>query len=283
MKVKKNNNATATATAPKNVTPIIHGDSIKGCDDVGNYYNTQEELATHQEIHRDKWYATNNDWWKHDEGGGYGGSTDEEAMIGDQGGEADGIEGLAFLDRVIMESSSQEKKIKFSRAIDAGAGVGRVTKLILLKRYDTVQLVEADAGWSRRSKIYLGRKRSARCTFTCSRIEELLPDSHDSRSVNLIWLQWTLQYLTDADAVIALESLAVCLIPTTGILIVKENRPYGAARADRFQMDTPVGSGRYDITRSDNHHRWLFQNAGLTVNQSDEGVETNTYALNHMV
>ena len=280
---KKNATVMATATASTKATPLIHGDSIKGCDDVGNYFNTQAELATHQEMHRDIWYATNNDWWRHDKGGGYGGSTDEEAMIGDRGGEADGIEGLAFLDRVIMESSLQNNKIKFVKAIDAGAGVGRVTKLILLKRYDTVQLVEADSGWSKRSKIYLGRKRSARCTFTCSRIEELLPDRDDSRSVNLIWLQWTLQYLTDADVVITLEKLAACLIPRTGILIVKENRPYGAARADRFQMDTPVGSGRYDITRSDNHHRWLFQRAGLTVSQTEEGVETNTYALNHSI
>ena len=196
-------------------------------------------------------------------------------MIGDGGGESDGVEGLAFLDRLILVSPS----IKFARAIDAGAGVGRVTKHILLKRYDTVQLIEADSGWSKRSKSYLGRKRAARCTFTCSRIEELHPDSDDSRRIDLVWLQWTLQYLTDADAVETLQNLAARLILRTGILIVKENRPFGAARQDRFQMDTPGVSGRYDITRSDDHHRLLFQRAGLTVNQTEEGVETNTYAL----
>jgi len=182
---------------------------------------------------------------------------------------------------LVSENSNYNhiKKLKFARAIDAGAGVGRVTKHILLKRYDCVQLVEADSGWSKRSKTYLGRKRAARCTFTCSRIEELDQDSDDTSSIDLVWLQWTLQYLTDADAVETLQNLAARLILRTGILIVKENRPYGAARQDRFQMDTPGVSGRYDITRSDDHHRLLFQRAGLTVNQTEEGVETNTYAL----
>lgn len=284
MKTSKKKKDVAAAAAASTIPRTIHGDSIKGSDDVGNYFNTQAELAQYQALHRDGWYATNINWWRHDRGGGYGGDTDEEAMIGDGGAEADALEGLAFLDRLILlESSSQKnnnnQKLKFARAIDAGAGVGRVTKHILLKRYDMVNLVEADSGWSKRSKTYLGRKRAARCTFTCSRIEELVHDSDDSSRIDLVWLQWTLQYLTDADAVETLQNLATRLILRTGILIVKENRPYGAARQDRFQMDTPGVSGRYDITRSDDHHRLLFQRAGLTVNMTEEGVETNTYAL----
>ena len=101
MKTSKKKNQGVAVTAI--VTRIIHGDSIKGSDDLGNYYNTQAELAQHQAINRDGWYATNKDWWEQDGGGGYGGSTDEEAMIGDGGGEADCVEGLAFLDRLILE------------------------------------------------------------------------------------------------------------------------------------------------------------------------------------
>lgn len=285
---KKIRVAAATGATGATKPRIIRDDSIKGCDDVGNFYNTQTELSQYQEENRDQWYASNNEWWRHDGGGGYGGHTDEEAMIGDQGGEADGVEGLAFLDSLLIESSSQNKnnnntntnkKLKFVRAIDAGAGVGRVTKLILLKRYDTVQLVEADAGWSKRSKTYLGRKRATRCTFTCARLEDFDHESDDSSKVDLIWLQWTLQYLTDADAVETLQNLAARMVLRTGILVVKENRPYGGARQDRFQMETPGGSGRYDITRSDEHHRLLFQRAGLTVNHAEEGVETHSYAL----
>ena len=204
-------------------------------------------------------------------------------MIGDDGAEADGEEGLAFLDRwMVLARTTQNKKLVTKRAIDAGAGVGRVTKLVLLKRYDTVRLVEADPNWSRRSQVYLGRKRSKGCTFVCSRLEDIQPQTVIAwgEPADVVWLQWTLQYLTDQDAIRTLKSLASTLVIGTGVLIVKENRPYAPARLDRFQMDTPDGPHeRYDLTRTDMHHRLLFQKAGLIVDLNEMGVETNTYAL----
>jgi hypothetical protein len=47
---------------------------------------------------------------------------------------------------------------------------------------------------------------------------------------DVVWLQWTLQYLTDQDAIRTLKSLASSLVIGTGVLIVKENRPYAPAR-----------------------------------------------------
>jgi hypothetical protein len=277
------------------IRKIIRPELIKGCDDMGNFYGCHAELAAVQNENRDAWYAANALWWNQEVSGGYGGKTDDEAMIGDKGGEADGEEGLAFLDRLLRldyrhsSSPSSSSSLGFRRAVDAGAGVGRVTKNILLKRYDSVHLVEADPGWSKQSRKYLGQKRSARCTFTCARLEDLdatMIEGWGDTGANLVWLQWTLQYLTDSDAIDTLRNLASGLIDWTGILVVKENRPYGVARKDRFQLETPdggcgedVGGGRYDITRSDDHHRLLFERAGLVVILSEEGIETNTYAL----
>jgi AdoMet dependent proline di-methyltransferase len=288
--------------------------AIKGSDDLGNYYNSQTELAAHQQMNRSAWYQVNADWWI----SGYGGGTDDEAMIGDEGGLRDAEEGLAFLDRLLLATSASTSSCsapgttKLLRrccccAMDVGAGVGRITKHILLKRYETVHLVEGDTGWSKRSRVYLGKKRAGRCTFTCRRLEDITADdcqrwtaattttegTTGGGGADLIWLQWTLQYLTDQDAVSLLTNLAAGLttaagppqqqqhttITTGGIMIVKENRPYGQARSDRFQMDTPAGSGRYDITRTDTHHRWLLQQAGLTIILTEQGDETNTYAV----
>eukprot|EP00563_Minutocellus_polymorphus_P001820 CAMPEP_0181031310 /NCGR_PEP_ID=MMETSP1070-20121207/6166_1 /TAXON_ID=265543 /ORGANISM="Minutocellus polymorphus, Strain NH13" /LENGTH=282 /DNA_ID=CAMNT_0023108683 /DNA_START=73 /DNA_END=918 /DNA_ORIENTATION=- len=254
---------------------MIRPDSIKGSDDSGKFYSNYDELCDAQRVHKDRWYEANRQWWV---AGGYGGETDEEAMIGDTLGAEDGVEGLAFLDKMMAQNDSGKQ---VARAVDAGAGVGRITKLVLLKRYDSVRLVEADPHWSTRSRVYLGRKRSARCTFTCARLEDLSEDDVAGWDgpVDLIWLQWTLQYLTDADAIKTLQTLARGLVLGTGRLVVKENRPYGKARSDRFQMETPACSGRYDITRTDAQHRLMFHRAGLKVNMSEEGVETNTYAV----
>ena len=252
----------------------MHPDKIQGCDDTGHFYATHAELEATQQANKNEWYATNDAYWRD---GGYGGLTDDEAMIGDTGGIEDGEEGLDFLDRFLAERQPRSG-LKTNRAIDAGAGVGRITKYVLLKRYDSVLLIEADPGWSKQSRNYLGRKRSDKCTFECERLEKLEAASVQPRA-DLVWLQWTLQYLTDQDAVQILKNLAARLVLGTGVLIVKENRPYGGARLDRFQMETPEGSGRYDITRTDNHHRLLFQKAGLWVDRAEEGVETHTYAL----
>lgn len=284
---------------PKGSFQIIKQESIKGSDDVGNYYDSHDELMGAQNQQREAWSAATSAWW---DGGGYGGTTDDEIMVGDGGSEQDGKEGLIFLDRLLLLNTTATTNTQRSRtvnAIDVGAGVGRVTKLVLLKRFDTVRLIEPNAAFSKRSKAYLGRKRSDRCNFTCCKLENVTLDDFEtwglgtrgskkskicsggnsSGGADLIWVQWTLQYMTDDDAIQALITLAGGLVAATGYLVVKENRPFGCARSDRFQMDTPVESGRLDITRPDNHHRFLFQRAGLKVLMMEQGDETNTYAV----
>mmetsp|Transcript_2185 Transcript_2185/g.2961 ORF Transcript_2185/g.2961 Transcript_2185/m.2961 type:complete len:243 (+) Transcript_2185:226-954(+) len=239
---------------------------------MGNYYNSHSKLMDHQNIKRDDYYKANVTWW---ENGGYGGTTDDEVMVGDKGGEEDGEEGLAFLDKLLFMDDGMQTRL----AVDVGAGFGRVTKLILLKRYQEIRLVEGNEAISKRSKLYLGKKRASKCTFTNSTLQDLNLDSWDRQPIDLIWIQWTLQYLTDADVVECLKKLVLHLRPGVGVLVVKENRPHGTAREDRFQMDTPAGNERYDITRPDAHHRLLFQQANLRVDCAEKGVETNTYAL----
>ena len=267
----------------------IDANTIKGTDDVGNFYNCHDDLIKHQLLYREEYYQANDKYWSD---GGSGGRTDDEAMVGDGGALDDGAEGLAFLDRLIARQklnatsdSIRNAKRRVSVAVDLGAGVGRITKSVLLKRYDEIRLVEANEGLSKRSKVYLGRKRGARCLFTNCHLQDI--STHDiiewGQPADLMWLQWTLQFLTDNDAIDCLRTLAEGLQPDVGVLVVKENRPFGYAREDRFQMDTPAGGNdRFDITRPDAHHRLLFQRAGLRVDFVEKGVETYTYALmNH--
>lgn len=240
-----------------------------------------------QDSQRDAFYESNAAWWQV---GGYGGATDDEEMIGDESGSADAEQGLAFLDRVVEEnfqqnaaSSAASPLMQHKLAVDVGAGLGRITKGILLKRYDEILLVEGSAAYCKRCKLKLGKKKATRCVFTQCYLQDMTAQTLGTRPVDLIWVQWTLQYLTDVDFVECLKTLALGLRPIIGVLIVKENRPYGMAREDRFQMDTPGGENqRYDITRSDAHHRLLFRMAGLTVKSMERGEETNTYELRNL-
>lgn len=253
---------------------IIKIEDIKGIDDQGKFYDSLAELHSIQEECKEQWYNANSLWWE----SGYGGSTDDEAMIGDTDGETDGLDGLTFLDRVI----SIAPKFKLNNCLDCGAGVGRITKHVLLKRFKHVTLLEANLHWSVRSRAYLGRKRANQCTFINDKLENLsniLP----VKSVDLIWFQWCLQYVTDIDA-IAILTAAGKGLTSTGLIILKENKPTvgttGSSRLDRFQMDTPSGTdGRFDITRPAKHHRFLFQKAGLQVVAWEEGAETISVAL----
>ena len=271
-----------TINKNKNNSRLIHPENIKGVDEDGRFYNSYDALTSEQTERRDEFYGANKLYWEH---GGCLAKNDDEAMVGDSDGIEDAVEGLSFLDRLLADDHDKLQpghKRKFLHAVDAGAGVGRITKHVLLKRYDEVRLVEGDEGWSKRSKVYLGRKRASRCTFSNQRLHIL--SGADVRNwgepADLVWIQWTLQYLTDDDVVDCLRTLVGGLRAGSGVLVVKENRPFGSAREDRFQMDLPEGlNGRYDITRPDSHHRYLFQKAGLVVCLMDRGVETNTYAL----
>jgi len=169
--------------------------------------------------------------------------------------------------------------LRLGVALDAGAGVGRVTKGCLLRRCHEVHLLEACEAWSKQSRRYLGRKRSERCTFVNRRLEDF---GAPSGTYDLIWAQWVFQYLTDVDAVRALESLGRSLSPT-GLMVLKENYPYWLPRNERycaFAIDLPEGEhGRYDVTRPDSHHRILFHAARLQVVEVKRGDETVTWVL----
>lgn len=240
-----------------------------GTDDVGTKYGSLVELWEEQAANYEDYYRANDVWWSDS---GYGGSTDDEAMIGDGGSDEDIQHSLQFLGR---------HHTQFSSALDAGAGVGRVTKHALLRKCGHVTLVESCEHWSKQSRRNLGKKRAQRCSFVHARLEAYEP-AEANHFFDLIWVQWCLQYLIDAHVVVALRNLGKSLTPQ-GIMIVKENRPKPKDDDDdvpMFAIDKPAGQHRrYDVTRPDEHHEWLFSCAGLKVIQREIWQETSVWML----
>ena len=270
---------------------------IRGVDDIGNTFANLMELWTEQAIHRTSYYTANSTFWDED---GYAGSTDEEAMIGDATTSVnDVIHSLQLIDNIYADHPTWIIR----NALDCGAGVGRVTKHVLLKRCNRVCLLEGCERWFKQIRRYLGKKRSQNCKFVFGRLEESasleaccqggISSSNSRRSNNgdrrgkgeilfdLIWIQWTLQYLIDADVVSTLLRMRSALT-SNGRLILKENRPCmdTVGTTESFQVDMPSGpNARYDVCRPDAHHRWLFRCALLVVEHTEHYGEISAWVL----
>ncbi|CAK9118284.1 unnamed protein product [Durusdinium trenchii] len=179
------------------------GQDISGFDDQGREYPNLWELWLVQGQQREKFYHVNEAWWVE----GYEGrATPEGAMIGDDGSEEDLRHSEALLQTAL------EGLPRPGSALDLGSGLGRVTKQLLLKVVTgRVTLVDQSAKWLKTAKAYLGEEAASRCAFIHSKLEAYEPDD----MWDLIWIQWTLQYLIDQDVVQLLQrssftALMVC-------------------------------------------------------------------------
>eukprot|EP00126_Sphaerothecum_destruens_P010678 Sdes_comp20791_c0_seq1m16990 len=98
-----------------------------------------------------------------------------------------------------------------------GAGIGRVTKRLLLPLFDEVDLVEQNSTFLERAKDYVCSDRAK--NFYCSGLQDFTPEKG---RYDLIWCQWVLGHLTDEDMI---EFFQRCKsgLSSGGFICVKEN------------------------------------------------------------
>ena len=138
-------------------------------------------------------------------------------------------------------------------ALDCGAGIGRVAGAVLLERFAAVELLEPNADFVAAARGALPAARLAACHTVA--LQAFAPPA--GRAYAVVWVQWTLNYLTDDDVAAFLRRAAAALEPG-GAVVVKES----VAREGRgFYAD----AGEASITRTDAHFREIFERAGLAV------------------
>lgn len=168
--------------------------------------------------------------------------------------------GLGFIDSTDIKASQEFLNELFKikpqparkRALDCGAGIGRVTKNLLIKNFSIVDLVEQDSSFANEAKESLSAYSNVGTVFNVG-LQDFSPESG---AYDVIWTQWVLGHLTDADL---LDFFKRCSsgLSENGCIIIKEN----FTATDDFCIDATDSS----VTRSLAILKNTLDNAGLRI------------------
>lgn len=169
------------------------------------------------------------------------------------------------------DASCHSSLPRLARGVDCGAGIGRVTNGFLRNVCDVVDVVEpvdAFAAVVRKSKTGDGsRSTSGRIgDIYVVGLEDWDPSAVSEgmdagkKVYDLIWMQWCVGYLDDAQFVELLRRCQRHLSPS-GLIVVKDNV---ARDGDIYHKDDS------SVTRTDATFRAIFKDAGLNLFKSEE-------------
>ncbi|KAI3657092.1 hypothetical protein MP638_005786 [Amoeboaphelidium occidentale] len=116
-----------------------------------------------------------------------------------------------FLNKVLTPEECAQ-----SAVCECGAGIGRISKELLSKRFKTVDLVEPVGAFLSQAKEAVP---NIGATFQCG-LESFQPPLNKYK---VVWAQWVLNYLKDDDLLRFVKNCLDAIEKTDGVLIVKEN------------------------------------------------------------
>jgi protein N-terminal methyltransferase len=135
-------------------------------------------------------------------------------------------------------------------------GIGRVTKHLLLKYFDFVDLLEQNNKFLLETKNYLGEENYKRIgNLINTGLQSFIPEPNIK--YDCIWCQWVTGHLTDDDFVTYLKRCKTALKEPNGIIIIKDN----TTSSDDCDDDMKDSS----VTRPNWLFLEIFKKAGLTL------------------
>lgn len=184
----------------------------RGYDGLGaKYKNIEEmwaqELENKQTHGKTLWYQQANHYWS---------ALDPsiESVLG-------GIEAINEPDiresSVFLDSLIDQMRLTSDWALDCGAGIGRVTKLLLAPRFANIDLVEQCENFVNFAREFVETDKVR--GFYVSGVQDF---AVATAKYDLIWVQWVLSQLVEEDLVNFLQ-VAVRGLKLGGLIVVKEN------------------------------------------------------------
>lgn len=155
-----------------------------------------------------------------------------------------------FLKDLIQQSNGITNT---KRALDCGAGIGRVSKFVLLRTFDSVDLLEQNEQFLAQVGAYLGSELFSRVgTCICSGMQNA---TLKTNYYDVVWIQWVTGHLTDCDFVLFLKK---CLDSLTegGLIVIKDNLASGDVEWDNVDSSA---------TRNYDGLQEIFQKSGLKI------------------
>ncbi|KAG2469727.1 N-terminal Xaa-Pro-Lys N-methyltransferase 1 [Polypterus senegalus] len=121
-----------------------------------------------------------------------------------------------FLQKFLGEGAG---KTGTSCALDCGAGIGRITKRLLLPLFQMVDMVDVTKEFLAKAKSYLGKEGERVGNYFCCGLQDFHPQQG---RYDVIWIQWVIGHLTDEHFVQFLRRCKLGLKPN-GIICIKDN------------------------------------------------------------
>lgn len=158
-----------------------------------------------------------------------------------------------YIFKILQTDGTSKYKCDRNLALDCGAGIGRVSKHLLLKNFNSVEMVDVTENFVKKATEYLGVDDAKRVLkFHCSGLQSFYPEQN---KYDVVWIQWVLGYLKDNDAVDFLKRCKASLKPN-GICILKENVCVGEPELDELDAS---------YTRPRKSYLNLIHKAGMFV------------------
>lgn len=169
--------------------------------------------------------------------------------------------GLSMIDSTDVNASKQflndlfkmKPSPKSQRALDCGAGIGRITKNVLANYFECVDLVEQDENFARKASEYLGAANPRIGTMFNVGLQDFDPTES---TYDVIWCQWVLGHLTDDDLSNFFKRCSTALTKN-GCIVIKEN----FTSSDDFCIDANDSS----VTRSLRITKNILESVNLRI------------------